>query len=84
MLFSFVSNLAPSHQQVAQHRRITMKKAPSKPVPKAPSPTARIDLTDEEMAYIVFALHDDDSNPDVITPLMAKLACYLAGAVLNK
>jgi hypothetical protein len=36
------------------------------------------------MAYIVFALHDDDSNPDVITPLMAKLACYLAGAIFNK
>jgi hypothetical protein len=55
----------------------------SKPVVE-PSPTALVPLTDEEMAYIVFALHDDDSNPDVITPLMAKLACYLAGAVLNK
>jgi hypothetical protein len=56
----------------------------SKPVVVEPSPTALVDLTDEEMAYIVFALHDDDSNPDVITPLMAKLACYLAGAVFNK
>lgn len=61
-----------------------MKKAPSKPAVKAPRHTALVDLTDEEMAYIVFALHDDDSNPDVITPLMAKLACYLAGAVFNK
>ena len=61
-----------------------MKKAPSKPVAKAPSPTALVPLTDEEMAYIVFALHNEDANPEVTTPLMAKLACYLAGAVFNK
>jgi hypothetical protein len=56
----------------------------SKPVVQPSRDTALVPLTDEEMAYIVFALHDDDSNPDVITPLMAKLACYLAGAIFNK
>lgn len=56
----------------------------SKPVVEAPSPIALVELTDEEIAYIVYALRFDDSNPDVITPLMAKLACYLAGAVFNK
>jgi hypothetical protein len=64
-----------------------MKKVPARPVPKpvVVEPNyAIVELTDEEMAHIVLALRFDDSNPDVTTPLMAKLACYLAGAVFNK
>ena len=58
-----------------------MQKAPSKPVAKSYRNTPRyamVDLTDQEIGYIILALKHDDSNPEVVTPLMAKLGCYLA------
>lgn len=59
-----------------------MKKLPSKPVPKpvVQQPLyASVDLTDQEIGYILLALNSDiDANPEVILPLMARLSCYLA------
>jgi hypothetical protein len=41
--------------------------------------TAIVELTDQEIGYILVALHSDiDANPEVILPVMAKLGCYLA------
>ena len=55
-------------------------KKPAKPITPV---FAQVDLTDQEIAYIILALRsDEDANPEVITPLMAKLGCYLAGGVL--
>jgi len=55
-------------------------KKPAKPTTPV---FAQVELTDQEIAYIVLALrNDEDANPDVITPLMARLGCYLAGGVL--
>ena len=58
-----------------------MQKAPAKPIPKSYRNTDRyalVDLTDQEIGYIILALKYEDANPEVITPLMAKLGCYLA------
>lgn len=57
-----------------------MKKV-AKPLPKTyrTDRYALVELTDQEIGYIILALKYDDSNPEVITPLMAKLGCYLAG-----
>jgi len=54
-----------------------------KPIKPTAPVFAQVDLTDQEIAYIVLALrNDEDANPEVITPLMAKLGCYLAGGML--
>jgi hypothetical protein len=57
-----------------------MKKV-SKPVAKSYRNTPRyalVDLTDQEIGYIILALKYEDANPEVTTALMAKLGCYLA------
>jgi hypothetical protein len=59
----------------------------SKPIAKSYRNTDRyamVDLTDQEIGYIILALKYDDSNPEVITPLMAKLGCYLASQACSK
>ena len=62
-----------------------MQKAPSKPVSKPVAKSYRntdryalVDLTDQEIGYIILALKYEDANPEVTIPLMAKLGCYLA------
>ncbi len=50
----------------------------TKPVVESPK-YALVELTDQEIGYILLALHSDiHANPEVILPVMARLGCHLA------
>lgn len=51
---------------------------PHQLIPRVRKPYAVVELTEQEIGYILLALKYEDANPEVITPLMAKLGCYLA------
>ena len=51
---------------------------PHQLIPRVRKQYAFVELTEQEIGYIILALKYEDANPDVTTPLMAKLGCYLA------